>query len=87
MPTPTRTGENEVWYTRRGKRRRPRVIVQPPRDGDNPPRSGRPSEAAGRERSEPQARGKRSQRPREGHGEGLAAREAADEELAHRDLW
>jgi len=67
---PTRTGDNEVWYRVRGKRRRPRVIVQPGRDGDDLTRASRPSEAAGSERPEVKTRSTRAPRPREGHGEG-----------------
>ena len=70
MPIPTRTAENEVWYTRRGKRRRPRVVVQPGRDADHSARSSRPSEAAGSDRTEVKATRKSAQRTREGSGEG-----------------
>jgi hypothetical protein len=70
MPLPMRTGDNEVWYVKRGKRRRARVVVQPAGDAGTSTRSSRPSEAAGSERTEPQAARKRAQRPREGHGEG-----------------
>lgn len=67
---PTRTGDNEWTWTVRGKRRRPRVVVQPGRDSDHSIRSSRPSEAAGSERTEVSPPAKRAQRRREGHGEG-----------------
>jgi hypothetical protein len=87
MRTLPRTGENEVWYQVRGKRRRPRVIVQPGRDGDNPTRSSRSSEATGSERTERKARGKRTPGGREGSGEGPVTEPAADELLAHPATW
>lgn len=78
MPLPTRTDDNEFWYRVRGKRRRPRVIVQPAGDGDHSTRSSRPSEAAGSERLEPQAARKSAQRPREGRGEGQKDQRTSD---------
>lgn len=57
-------------YVVRGKRRTRARYAQPHTDAGHSVRSSRPSEAAGSERTELQARGKRHQRRREGTGEG-----------------
>lgn len=65
-------GDNEVWYIRRGKRRRARVVMQDhrPTPATNTETSGGEAVARAAVTSSPTRQG--AHRGREGHGEGQA---------------
>lgn len=70
MSVPTRTDENEIWYTRPGRRRPHRVVKDDGTGTPTAPPGTSGAEGVARERSEANPPSKRSRRPREGRGEG-----------------
>lgn len=65
-----RTTETERWYRVRGKRRRPRVILQTTEGRPVSPSGGKAGEAGRGSSLEPQATDKGDPGGREGRGEG-----------------